>query len=322
VSRSHRPTFHNSRYANAVARAFAPLRIISSSPGELEPVFQAMLENAVRICAAKFGTLNLCEGDEFRIVAMHGVPPAVAKKLQVGPRRSSPNSALGRAARTKQTVHIADVLTERGFFETPPGFPGPQLSMLAGARTLVAVPMLKENELIGAIVIYRQQAQPFTEKQIELVTNFANQAVIAIENVRLLNELRESLQQQTATSEVLQVISSSPGELQPVFGAMLENTIRVCDSKFGTLYLREGNAFRVVSMHGAPAAYATSRMGTLRNPGPGTGLGRVVQTKQVVHVADITAESAYRERDPMRVAAAELGAFEPFSACQCSRRVS
>ena len=166
------------------------LRVISSSPGELEPVFQAMLENAVRICAAKFGTLNLCEGDEFRIVAMHGVPPAVAKKLQVGPRRSSPNSALGRAARTKQTVHIADVLTERGFFETPPGFPGPQLSMLASARTLVAVPMLKENELIGAIVIYRQQAQPFSEKQIELVTSFAAQAVIAIENARLFDKVK------------------------------------------------------------------------------------------------------------------------------------
>jgi GAF domain-containing protein len=136
------------------------LRVISSSPGELEPVFQAMLESATRICDAKFGTLHLREGDAFRIVAMHGVPPAVAEKLQVGPRRSPPNSGLGRLLRTKQTVHIADVLTEPGFFEGPPGFSGAQLTMLAGARTLVAVPMIKENELVGAIMIFRQHAQP------------------------------------------------------------------------------------------------------------------------------------------------------------------
>src|SRR5262249_61607579 len=135
---------------------------------------------------------------------------------------------LGRLAKTKEIVHITDLLavpgTERG-----------ALVRFAGARTLVAVPMLKENELIGAIVIYRQEVRPFTAKQIELVQNFANQTVIAIENTRLLNELRESLQQQTATSEVLQVISSSPGELEPVFSAMLENALRICEAKFGML---------------------------------------------------------------------------------------
>jgi hypothetical protein len=147
------------------------LRVISSSPGELEPVFQAMLENAVRICAAKFGTLNLCEGDEFRIVAMHGVPPAVAKKLQVGPRRSSPNSALGRAARTKQTVHIADVLTERGFFETPPGFPGPQLSTVAGehpeaemGRYLTAAGFAHAPPLLGEVVRVSADGTPLRSR--------------------------------------------------------------------------------------------------------------------------------------------------------------
>jgi GAF domain-containing protein/anti-sigma regulatory factor (Ser/Thr protein kinase) len=291
------------------------LSIIANSAGALEPVFQVMLENAVRICEAKFGALYRCEGDTFRLAATNGVPPALAEDLRrAGPRRPAPSTSLGRLARTKQTAHIADVLSEPGFFDIPSGFTAPSLTKIAGARTLVAVPMLKDNELVGAIVIYRQEPRPFTDKQIELVTNFASQAVIAIENTRLLNELHqrtddlsEALEQQTATSEVLQVISSSPGELEPVFQALLENAARVCGSNFGTLYLREGEAFRAVSMHGATPDYLQARLGQLVRPGPGTGLGRAVRTKQAVHIADVTAEPAYRERDPMRVAAADLG---------------
>jgi GAF domain-containing protein len=280
------------------------LHVISSSPGALEPVFQSMLENAVRICEAKFGVLYRYDGKLFHPEALVGAPQALVEFHQKrGAFQAVPGTPLHRLWQTRNVVHTAD---DAG---------GPSSSArLAGARSHLAVPMLKDDALVGSIIIYRQEVRPFTDKQVDLVTNFASQAVIAIENTRLLNELRqrtddlsESLEQQTATSEVLRVISGSPGELEPVFHAMLENATRVCGSNFGTLYLREGEAFRAVSMHGATPDYLRSRLGQLVHPGPGTGLGRAVRTKQAVHIADVTAEPAYRERDPMRVAAADLG---------------
>jgi two-component system, NtrC family, sensor kinase len=221
------------------------LQVISSSPGELEPVFEAMLENATRLCGAKFGAMYLSEGHAFRIVAMHNVPPAFAEMRRRNPVfRANPRTALARAAATKQPVQIADVQAEPGYFDPLPGFSSSQIGMLAGARTLLAVPMLKESDLVGVIAIYRQEVNPFTEKQIGLVQNFGSQAVIAIENTRLLNELRESLQQQTATADVLKVISRSAFDLDRVFETVIENAVRLCEADRGFICRPDGEVLR------------------------------------------------------------------------------
>jgi signal transduction histidine kinase len=277
------------------------LRIISSSPGELDPVFQAMLENATRICEAKFGTMYFREGDAFRAVAMHGAPPSYRASRLHALVHPGPNTALRRSVQTRDVVQIEDIAADQGYSERDPMRVG--AVELGGIRTLLSVPMLKEQEVIGAISIYREVVRPFAIKQINLVRNFAAQAVIAIENTRLLNELRqrttdlsESLEQQTATSEVLKVISSSPGELEPVFNAMLENATRLCEAKFGVLFRSEGDALRAVALYGAPLAYAEERR---RNPiirpilTPQTTLGRAVATKQTFQIADVLEEPNY-----------------------------
>jgi GAF domain-containing protein len=269
------------------------LRVISSSPGELEPVFDTILANATRICEAKFGILYLRDGEAFRLRALHGAPPAFAKASWRDPVvQPGPRTGFGRVIQTKQPVHIVDVTVDPAYAERDP-LRVPLVEQ-AGARSFVIVPMLKENELIGTIAIYRQEVRPFTDKQIELVTNFAAQAVIAIENTRLLNELRESLQQQTATSEVLGVISSSPGELAPVFHAMLTNATRICGAKFGVLWVAEDDGFRSVATHGLPPAHVEERQREpLIRPHPQDPLSRLARTKQVVHIADLREEEAY-----------------------------
>ena len=273
------------------------LKVISSSTGRLEPIFNALLENAVRVCGAKFGLLYLSEGDGFRTVAMHNVPHVFAEKRRREPFfLPAPGGPMGQIVATRRVAHITDITTVQGYTQ------GNQqlmdLTELGGARTMVGVPMLKNNELIGAILIYRQEVMPFSDKQIELLTNFAAQAVIAIENTRLLNELRqrtddltESLEQQTATSEVLKVISSSPGELEPVFQAVLANATHICGAKFGVLYRCEKDALRTVAMHGAPQPFIEARRrNPIIRPDPSTTLGRALATKQPVQIADIVNE--------------------------------
>ena len=265
------------------------LGVISSSPGELEPVFQAMLANAVRLCDAKFGTLNLYDGEVFRAGALHNVPSTYEDIRRGMVIRPDPRSSLGRVARTRQVDHIDDLRMTAPYLEGNPAVRS--LADLGGARTLVTVPMLKENELTGVIGIYRQEVRPFTDKQIELVKNFAAQAVIAIENTRLLNELRESLQQQTATSEVLQVISSSPGELRPVFESMLANATRICEAKYGVLFRYEDGFFYPAATLNPPPALADflQRRGRFL-PAKGTALDTAIKTKKVVHIDDDAAQ--------------------------------
>ena len=256
------------------------LKVISSSPGELETVFQTLLENATRLCEAAFGSMLQLEGDVFRRVALHNAPPAFMEFHRQAPTvQWQEVSDLKRVVETKQVVHVAD---------TAVAHPDAPIAKYAGGRALLIVPMLKDENLVGAIGIYRQEVRPFTDRQVMLVENFAAQAVMAIENTRLLSELRESLQQQTATADVLKVISSSTGDLGPVFQVLLENAVRICGAKFGNLFLSEGDSLRAVAIHDAPQAYVEERRrNPLIRPGSATTLGRAITTKQPVQIADI-----------------------------------
>jgi GAF domain-containing protein len=281
------------------------LSVISTTRGQLEPVFSAILRNAARICQAKFGTLNLYDGKHFRTVALHNAPPKFTIRLGEI-LRPHPEGGLAYVVRTKQVAHIHDLRASPGYVKGDKAVI--EFAHLAGTRTVLIVPMIDSGKLTGTISIYRQEVRPFAEKQIELIKYFAAQAVIAVENARLLSELRQSLQQQTATSEVLQVISRSPGDLQPVFGAMLEKAVRVCDGMFGEIYSWENDALVLVAMHNTPPAFAEGRELSPYRPPQTTPIGRMLATKSVVHVEDLAAEGAYIEQHaPGVVAAVKLG---------------
>ena len=275
------------------------LKVISSSPGELEPVFEAMLQNSVRICEAGFGQMFLREGDSVRLVAAIGVPTALVEfDKRRGAFQPTSGGGLDQVMRTKQVAHIADLASEHASY--PP-------AKLGGAWSYIAVPMLRERQLVGAIAIYRQEVRPFTDKQVALVQNFAAQAVIAIENARLLSELRESLQQQTATAEVLQVINSSAGSLAPVFEAMLDRAMHLCEAAFGGIWTLDGDRYTAVALQGVPERYAKFVSGMTLFPGPGTAPYRIMHGEAFVHNVDLKAEEPYQKGDPQRRALVDLG---------------
>jgi len=272
------------------------LETISSSAGELEPVFDKMLENATRICGATFGTMNLYEQGGFHTVSLYNAPEAYAATQLHQLIQPHPQSGLGTIERTHQTFHIDDIRTQPPYLDGNPNVRA--LADLAGARTLVIVPMLKENELIGAITIFRQEVKPFTEKQTELVANFAKQAVIAIENTRLLKQLRErtddlseSLQQQTATADVLKVISRSAFDLKSVLTTLTESAKSLCGASLGIIMLRDGEVMRLRAESGCTQAFVEFMDTHPIRPGRETITGRVFTDGKPVHLADV-------ERDP------------------------
>jgi two-component system, NtrC family, sensor kinase len=280
------------------------LRVISSSTGDLQPVFDAMLANATRLCEASYGGMFLSEGEAFRIAALHGDRSAdYMDQWQQGVLfQPHPDVPIARAARTRKAVHVVDLR------EDPAYHSGDPLAVaavdVAGFRTLVAIPMLKENELLGAISIYRREVRPFTAKQVELVGNFAAQAVIAIENARLLNELRESLQQQTATADVLKIISRSAFDLPTVLHALVESAARLCEADQGTIAQKKGEVFFRAATYGFSTEFTEYVKDLPVGLERGSATGRALVEGRTIHIADVQADPEYTF-----VEAKQLGGF-------------
>ena len=283
------------------------LKAISRTTFDLEPVLNTLLENASRLCNARDGVLWRLDSEKnlLRADAFYRFEPEVQRILQDEPVQVDRSTAAGRAILELRTVHIPDLSLDTEYRR--------DIVELSQTRSVLAVLMLRDGEPIGAIALaHHAEEGPFTAKQIELVTTFADQAVIAIEHVRLFNETKEALERQTATAAVLRVISGSPDDLAPVFGEILEHATRLCEAQLGFVFTSDGQAFDPVAQRGLDSekfAAWSAAFGAHRIPGPLSGLGRLLSTKDPVLIADVADDEAYRARDPLRVLTVEgLGA--------------
>jgi GAF domain-containing protein len=282
------------------------LQVINSSPGDLVPVFDALLEKAHKLCGIASGSLLIRDGEEFWAAAARGERHYLTVRRD-GSFRPPEGTPLCRLSRGDPLVHLADAREDDGYRDTPAYR---RLIDAAGARTVLLVPLRKDGVLLGAITAFRQEVRPFTEKQIALLQNFAAQAVIAMENARLLTETREALEQQTATAEVLQVINSSPGDLAPVFDAILEKAHTLCAATYGTLLLRDGETFRALTTHGYPEPLA-ERLRQGFQPGPYHPIRQLVEGKSCAHVADLESIEDPTAQSVVQLAGVRTSLFVP-----------